>query len=267
MTIVRMAVAALLLLVWAPPCGRAQQASASPPPEDLYRASVVVTGQDPARHDPGLAIVFRRVLAKVAGDPGLLDDVVPIPDIAAIKGAITEKTLRDLLAGRPYHDEQGTRDRPHEMTVIFDAAMVDATLAGLGREPWRGARPVLTLFVHVTQDQRAYTLSRDGQENVSMAEAIASAGDRYGMRVDLPAKATLAGLSWPDPDLAALPADTADSVSIAGTLAWRPDEFGWHAQWRLRHAGGERRWTSQGTNFDEAFRIAAGGAAKILSGN
>ena len=59
------------------------------------------------------------------------------------------------MADIPLHDEQGTYDRPHKLTVTFDPLKIDALLAEFGDKPWRGERPVVVpvLLVHGTADE------------------------------------------------------------------------------------------------------------------
>ena len=58
-------------------------------------------------------------------------------------------SYRDLMEGIPVHDEQGSRDRPYDLTVIFEPDEVDAALAALGSAPWTGPRPELLVVVAV----------------------------------------------------------------------------------------------------------------------
>ncbi len=101
----------------------------------LYEATVFVTGQGEETRAPALARALAAVLVKVSGDPRLADD----PGVAALAARapdlVTGYGYRDRMEGIPVHDEQGSRDRPYDLTVAFDAAGVDAALAGLGRAP------------------------------------------------------------------------------------------------------------------------------------
>jgi hypothetical protein len=60
------------------------------------------------------------VLVKASGDPRLLEDRRAI-DLSQDAGRLVRTfQYRDRLEGVPIHDEQGTRDRPHDLTVDFD---------------------------------------------------------------------------------------------------------------------------------------------------
>src|SRR5258708_5494550 len=69
----------------------------------------------------------------------------------------------DRMSGIPVHDEQGTRDRPYDLTVSFDAAKIDAALRSLGLEPWKEPRQRLALFIGVQNGPTPYVLTSDGE--------------------------------------------------------------------------------------------------------
>ena len=48
--------------------------------------------------------------------------------LAAAGDYVASFTYRDRLEGIPIHDEQGTYDRPHDLTVNVDPAKIDAAL-------------------------------------------------------------------------------------------------------------------------------------------
>jgi uncharacterized protein len=87
----------------------------------LYQARTIVTGQREETRIPGLALCLRDVLVKVSGD-SRLHDLPAVDELARLPEApVAGYAYRDLYAGRPIMDEQGTRDRPYEMTVDYDA--------------------------------------------------------------------------------------------------------------------------------------------------
>ena len=101
----------------------------------LYEATNIVTGQREETRVPGIRRCFIDVLQKVSGDQSLagsgrvdelVDDASPF---------VAGFFYQDRLWKRPIHDEQGTRDRPYDLTVGFDRAKIDAALRALGREP------------------------------------------------------------------------------------------------------------------------------------
>lgn len=244
-------------------------------PNTLYQSRTVITGQDPERRGPGLIVCFKLVLVKVSGDRRLLDN--PATDLGAdqIQPLIAGLTLHDQKAGRPVHDEQGTRDRPYDLTVTFKRDAIDDVLRRLGHKPWTGPRPTLLAVVAVKRGGASFVLSRDGGHGPGMDEALANAADRFGLRVLLPTQADLraAAVTSGTKDhatpaaLRRLARKTGADVAMTGLLRWSDAALGWIVDWRLTDAGKIATWSAQGINFDEAFRIGVGGAARILSGN
>jgi hypothetical protein len=67
---------------------------------------------------------------------------------AKAKDFVTAFDYRDQFSGKPKRDEQGTRDRPFDLTVDFDKEKIDGVLKALGLKPWlsqglTNAAPVL----------------------------------------------------------------------------------------------------------------------------
>jgi hypothetical protein len=239
---------------------------------DLYVGRTIVTGQGPESRARGFAACFEGVLAKVSGDPRLRED--PRVDALAARAAdhVAEFGFRDLMAGIPVHDEQGTRDRPYELTVRFREDAIEAALRALGRSPWPEPRPRVVMVLRVTSGATAYTLSADGGRGRDMRDALAAAAQQFGIEVTLPdsaegqemePEAAVAGDTQFDDIVEPLGAD----VALAGALVWDDTALGWASDWSLPHAGQVHEWHVEGVSFDSAFRNAIGGAAQILSGN
>jgi hypothetical protein len=116
--------------------------------DGLYQARVHVTGQEEPARSKGFALGLADVLVKLTGDPKLLGD----PAIAALGqnagSYVTSFHYRDLMAGIPVHDEQGTRQRPFIITIDFDPAKTFSATIELPAEaapapvPQCEARPV-----------------------------------------------------------------------------------------------------------------------------
>ncbi|WP_315838764.1 DUF2066 domain-containing protein [Bradyrhizobium prioriisuperbiae] len=241
----------------------------------LYQSRTVITGQDPERRGPGLIECFKLVLVKVSGDRRLMNDPATSLSADRIEPFIETIALHDQKAGRPVHDEQGTRDRPYDLTVTFKAAPIDAFLAKLNRKPWIAHRPALLALVAVRRGDLSFLLSRDGGRGPGMDEALANAADRFGLKVLLPTEAVLreAALTPRTVDRAGgaalrrLAGNAGAEVTLVGLLRWSDAALGWIVEWRLADTGKAARWSARGINFDEAFRIGVGGAARILSRN
>jgi uncharacterized protein len=243
--------------------------------DDLYRAQTIVTGQGEESRRVGFATCLEQVLVKISGDPRLIGD----PAVAALAeqaGAfVAEFGFRDRMAGIPVHDEQGTRDRPYDLSVGFDPGKIDAALRSLGREPWRGPRPRLVVLLGVRIGTTSYVLASDGERGRDQREALAAAAARFGMPMALPDQAALAAAGLNYAELRTADPSTLDTaaktiggdLALAGDLLWSEEALGWIANWRLDARGKTHRWQIRGVSFDDAFRNAIAGAAQMLSGH
>ena len=221
----------------------------------LYEASVITTGMDLRSRPAGLAACFAQVLAKVSGNPALLDD----PRVAALgpaaPGLLASLAYLDRLSDLPKHDEQGTRDRPYDLIVRFDTNGIDATLLGLGEAPWlaSGNRPSILADVAITpRNGPIMPLRADTEPDERHRGALLAAADRFGIPVVL--RSTLGSVPVP-------------AAILSGSMIWQDAAAGWAGTWRLTWQGHEQTWHIVGVSFDEAYRNALAGAAAVLSGH
>lgn len=235
--------ALLLLLLLAP----AAQASG------LYESRAITTGTDERARPAALAACLAQVLAKVSGNPALLDD----PRVAALgpaaPGLLAGLAYLDRMSDIPRHDEQGTRDRPYDLLARFEPAGIDAALFGLGEIPWLAGRdrpPVLADITIAPRGGAPLPLRADTDADERHRAALLDAADRFGIPV------LLRPLDGPAPRAAA---------TLRGTLAWQGD--GWAAAWTLAWAGQLHAWDIRGVSFDDAYRNAVAGTAAALSGH
>ncbi len=239
---------------------------------DLYKGYAAVTGQREETRTPALPQCFRDVLVQVSGDPRVLAD--PRVDSLFSKDTITGFSYVDLMARFPKRDEQGTRDRPHELTVTFDPQKIDAALAILGSKPWGAERPKIVAFVAVKLGLMSYVLDDKGDDGEFPRLALMNAARRYGLPVVLPSQEALkaAGVTFgslqdADPEaLAGAAHASGGDMALAGSLTFSDAELGWIADWRLND-GKNHRWGIRRVTFDEAFRNAVRGISQVLSGN
>ncbi len=249
------------------PAGRADASATAM--SRLDQCAVIVTGTDMRSRPSGMARCLIQVLVKVSGDPTVADDPRAEEMATKAQDLAEDFVYFDRMSDVPMHDEQGSRDRPFDLVVHFDPLKIDRALAGLGRKPWRGARPVLVVGVTVA-DRRGdtYILSADGNAGERQRESLFAAGDLFGIRVVLlpegrltpgntSASMLLARLADVNPSLMALP--------LAGELRWSEPDFGWVASWRLTQGSSATSWEVRGVSFDEAFRSGIRGAVGILS--
>ena len=250
-------------------------AAATIPVGELYQARAIVTGQEGQARTRGIAACLEDVLVKVSGDPRLIDDARTAVLAEHAEELVESFRYRDRMTGIPVHDEQGTRDRPYDLTVDFDPPAIDAALYSLGRKPWSASRPTVAMFLNVRNGSVAYALARDGERGCDLREALAAASWKFGLPLALPDSATLADVPPGEPGTRAADLGgfetaaqrTGGDVALLGWLTWDEANLGWVAEWRLPHGGELYRWQVGGVSFDAAFRSAVSGAAQILSGN
>ena len=241
--------------------------------DTLTTARVLVTGQGEENRAAAFARGFTDVLIKESGDPSLADDPAAAGLALNAAAAVNAFDYRDLMAGIPVHDEQGTRQRPFELTIAFDPAKIAAALTALGRAPWAGPRPRLAVFVAIRNGDLRYVLASDGERGADQRDSLAAAAWRYGMPLALPATAALATAGLTPETVAAGDPSTLDAagaggdVALAGSLVWDDTALGWRAEWRFAGNGAVRTWQASGVSFDAAFRSGIAGALQILSGH
>ncbi|MGE0499479.1 MAG: DUF2066 domain-containing protein [Rhizobiaceae bacterium] len=253
----------LLLLVAAVQAGTADERI-----DELYRATVVVTGQGEENRIPGFRLCLEDVLVKLSGDPRLIGDAQAAKLGKDAPAMVEAFAYRDLLEGIPIHDEQGTYDRPHYLTTTFRKDAVDTALAKLGRKPWLDPRPTIALVLTVENPTARFVLSSDADRGLDMRASLDAASKRVALPVVLPAQAAIEAVGVPrDLDAAATVAGAAGGILLAGSLTWSDEALGWIAEWRLVQGGRDSVWQASGISFDDAFRHALRGAAQLLSGN
>ena len=249
-------------------------AAGAPRADELYEAQAIVTGQREPERLRAFPDCLEDVLVKVSGDPRLIGDPRLVPLKASAESFVAAFRYHDRMSGIPVHDEQGTRDRPYDLTVSFEAAKIDAALRSLGLEPWEKPRPRLALFIGVQNGPVPYVLTSDGDRGLEQKLSLEAAAYKRGMSIVLPTASMLAAADVRFERLSkidlerwqALAKDTGGDNALVGTLYWIEPEFGWRADWRLVWQG-DHRWQIRGVNFDAAFRNAMEGSAQILSGH
>lgn len=241
---------------------------------DLYRTTVIVTGQGEKNRQLGFRECFDRILVRVTGDARLPS----LPAAMAFRenagSLVASFSYRDRMGGIPIHDEQGTYDRPHDLTCVYDPATLDPVLEKLGSRPWTADRPPISVFLLIERGSDRTVLLEGSSKGVDMRESFAAAARSMAMEVRFPADGDLDIERWrllaePDRRNSAGSPDKhiAGTVSLIGSLVWSDDDLGWVVDWTLPHDGQYYRWQVRGINFDEAFRVGVRGVAQILSGN
>lgn len=241
----------------------------------LYQSDAIVTGTGEANRAIGYRECLREVLVKLSGDPTITD----APRFAAAEAKagsfVSTFSYRDRLEGIPIHDEQGTHDRPHDLACRYQPATLDPLLTELGHKPWLSPRPAIAVWLAVEDQKRRFVLTRNGSESPYMADSLEAAAEPLALSTVLPDAATatarisaLDTLPQADPaELFSPVTQTDGNARLIGTLVWSDAARGWIAQWQMDAGGKRYRWQLSGVSFDDAFRNAMRGAARILSGN
>lgn len=236
--------------------------------ESLYQAVAVVTGSDRRYRGVGFAQCLRTVLAKVSGNPRLEHDPKVERFAREANLYVASYDYVDQMAAYNVKDDQGTYDRPFNLTVRFVPAKIDALLATLGERPWRGERPVIIPVVAVHGVTTAYLLSAEVAAGADQRGSLEEMASEMGIRVRFPTDAQLAAwavtLQRFSPPRVSLPAGQA---LVAGTLEFQTAVPGWAGSWRMRYRDGKYAWSIKGVNFDAAFRDIVRGVVLVASGH
>ena len=228
-----------------------------------------MTGQGEANRMIGFASCMENVLIKVSGAQQLAGDRRLAAYKSKAKDFVSAYDYHDQFSGKPTRDEQGTRDRPYDLTVDFDKDKIDRVLRALGVKPWPSHRPVLAVVVQMEQGERKFIVTKDGARSDLQRDALLAAAAKWGMSMVLP-KSDINGAelnAMPPSALALFVAEQGGEVALIGHLVWDEQELGWTTQWHIDHHGRRYRWQLRGVTFDEAFRRGIGGAAQVLSDN
>jgi len=234
----------------------------------VYQATVVVTGSDRRYRNVGFARCLKIVLVKVSGNPRL--DADPRVDRWAREANLFVGSFDyvDQLAAYNVKDDQGTYDRPFNLTVHFVPAMIDRLLVDLGDRPWRGERPVIVPVLAVRGVSTAYLLSAEARAGADQRGSLEEVASELGLRVGFATDAELAQWhvtmdGFPQPGVT----PPADWALVAGTLEFQQAVPGWAGSWKMRYQGRDYTWGIRGVNFDAAFRNLARGVVQIASGH
>src|SRR5712692_9868282 len=154
--------------------------------DDLYRAEAIVTGQGEANRIIGFASCLEDVLIKVSGAQKLAGDRRSASYKSNAKDFVRAFSYHDQMSGTPTRDEQGTRDRPYDLTVDFDETKIDDLLKALRLKPWLSHRPILAVFVEMEQGPRKYIVTADAEQSALQRESLLAAAAKRGMTIVLP---------------------------------------------------------------------------------
>jgi hypothetical protein len=209
---------------------------------DLYRTKVTVTGQGEANRMVGFATGLEDVLIKASGAQKLSGDRRLAAYKSKAKNLVTAFSYRDQFFGKPIRDEQGTRDRPFDLTVDFDEGKIDDILKALGFKPWLSHRPSLAVFVEMEQGAKTYIVTTDGTQSDLQRDALLAAADKRGMDIVLPGTAALAKANITGAELRtpSFPALAPVAAELGGEVFWSDD---WPGMTVISAGPRSGRWT------------------------
>jgi len=242
---------------------RAQEVSPA-----LYMAVPITTGSDTRFRAGGFAKAFREVMVKLTGEPRLDDDIriklmaVHAANLVASFGYV------DKMVAFFHHDDQGTYDRPFDLTVHFDPGKIDATIAELGESKWTDVRPTVVPVIVVRGTAKSYLLTRTISDGVAMRGSFARAGIKFGMPVRIPRALELTdwGVAQDRPLPAVVSSQT--EARVYGTMEFKSNApIGWTVNWRMHWDGTDYSWKVEGVSYDAAFDSMVAGVARVASGH
>ena len=245
------------------------------PHANLYVSRSIVTGQRDETRIPGFGRALVDAVRKVAGDPNISEGDVNAALSGSVADYVKSYTEHDRMADIPIHDEQGTRDRPFDLTVEFHQEKIDALLKKLGKAAWTGYRPHTLVLLTVNTDVMSYILTSDQDKGIDQRDSLASAAWQAGIPLVLPRDEMLKAVKLEPVNLSSasqqtlekLKYDSDAAVVIIGSITWKSGMVGWQAEWSFTNANNMQHWTVKDVNFDEAFRRAMWGEVQILSGH
>ncbi|TJW61853.1 MAG: DUF2066 domain-containing protein, partial [Mesorhizobium sp.] len=91
-------------------------------PAELYQAQTIVTGTGDVNRQIGFKDCLDKVLVKVSGDQRLTQKTQMLALREKAADFVQSFRYHDRLEGIPIHDEQGTHDRPHDLTCLYKPA-------------------------------------------------------------------------------------------------------------------------------------------------
>jgi uncharacterized protein len=239
-----------------------------------YDATAVTSGRGEANRIHGYAQCLEDVLVKVTGDTSLIGDE-RIKALANGAAAYVDSfKYRDFYEGRALHDEQGSYDRPHYLTVSFSAEAIDKIVASLGKTVWHAPRPPVLVVLNVKTKTEAFVLTDAGNQERArdMRASLTNAIRRSGLEARLVAfqdiyalRGQLANSSF----VAKLLKEDGTRKILFGALEWNNTKGSWDCNWRLegkdKHAA-TSVWQVGGVTFDDAFRNGLYATLALLSG-
>jgi hypothetical protein len=238
----------------------------------IYQASVITTGNDTRFRDRGFGQALREVLVRASGEPRLANDARVDAIAARSSQLVAFFSYRDQLEGLHHHDDQGTYDRPFDLTVQFDWIRINAALAELGEKPWLGERPTIVPVIlirgHDRPFNRQYWLTDDAAGAEDQKISLTEHAQKFGLTTRVPSAADLT--TWKIRTTNGFVShlqSLSGRLVATGTLDFRLSTLGWVGVWHATWLGTDYQWGISGASYDKAFDSLFAGLARIASGH
>ena len=242
---------------------RAQQDS------DLYKAVAFVTGTQEPERSRGFRDGLEQALIKLTGRADLAGSPRLARYLDQSAGFIASFNYEDRMKGIPVHDEQGTRERPHFLRIVFTKSMLDNVLAELSLTKWPVPRPRLAVLLAVDVPKGSFVLTRTGEHGYGQREVLKSVSKKRAIPITFPADDERISVSDIESNRTKHIARAARSAGgkcpLSGTLKLDAEGVYWKMRWILRCRGKSSNWSLNGVTYDIALASGLEESARILS--
>ena len=236
---------------------------------DLYTAVAFVTGTEEPERSRGFRDGFKQAIVKLTGNAGLANSSRLAPYLHEAADLVASFEYEDRMKGIPVHDEQGTRERPHFLRIVFARSKLDNALVELSLTKWPVPRTRLAVLLAVDVPKGSFVLTRTGQNGYGQREVLKSVSDKRAIPISLPADdggiaASDIELNWTKQiEFAASSAGA--ECPLSGTLKLDAQGIYWNMRWTLRCRGKSTSWSLDGVTYDVALASGLEESARILS--
>ncbi len=237
--------------------------------ENLYQAQTIVTGTEEPERTRGFRQALKDVLIKLTGDIRLEKNDQLQTLFAQPHSFVASFEYEDRMKDIPVHDEQGTRERPHFLRVVFKKDILDAEMRRLNLRKWSSNRPTIAIWLGVSTARGDYLLTSSGTNGYGQRAVLIETASRRGLPIRLPSaqKSTVHFEDVANVNIKKLKAASSGTETLLiGTLSITPDG-NWDITWTLRHALDTKNWKLKNVSFDRALKNGLQIAALFLRDN
>lgn len=220
--------------------------------EHLYSATTIITGQDnlPERKR-GMLECLKMVVAKASGNRLVLTNPEVLDALQRVEEYVASFSYLDRKEGIQISDEQGTRDRSFEFTVLFDEKKINTLLAKAGTAPWLKTRPEILILLNVWDGQADYLVTETSERGWGQREVIFSLRNRTALSLTIPRSD-------------AVLIETEAKTILTGRMSVNKEGY-WVSDWKLSDADNKQSWISPIGTFDKVIAHAIWKSADLLA--